>query len=211
MLGILKLRRHSCAVKKANNEHVTNVSHRLLDTWLKWGLLPLGGAVVLAFFAGAVSMNGLAFSERQAELAFQALLAISAALFLAGFGLDSKWTNSQKLARRIHFAAENDGKHATDAFTRAAYKGIVSDSIMSSSVALAIIGWGIALTGVLAAGAGLGVASALLLLVLALEYQLFVFSRHPYYSAILTTAENGELVVESEDKEEEDGGRRKKR
>lgn len=204
---MVRERRVSVLVTKGSEDALEQFAAELRNTWLKWGLLPLAAGIVLTLMAVSLAASPERFTERALELRFQIVLALGAGLFLIGFSLDSHWTNAQKLARRIARAA---GLQATPAETEELKKKsgrrlaetlqgqaqIAADSIMTSTLALTIIGGAVVVTAILAAAAGLGLGSALLLLLLAAEYQFFVYSRHPYYKELLAAARAGELTVQ---------------
>jgi hypothetical protein len=192
-------------VSETNDDHLTRFKSRLRGNWLKWGLLPLAASVVLTLLASAAAASPDRMSERALEVRFQVVLAVGAGLFLIAFSLDSHWTNAQKLARRIaraagltDFASIEDLRRRSGrklAETLAAQSQVASESILSSTLALTIIGGAVACTAILCAAAGLGIGYAAMLLLLAAEYQAFVLSRHPYYRELLEAAEAGELVA----------------
>lgn len=194
-------------MNKPLDDELDRFAADLRNTWLKWGLLPLAAGIVLTLMAVSVAASPDRFTERALELRFQIVLAISAGLFLIGFSLDSHWTNAQKLARRIARAA---GLEATPEATAELKKKstrrlmetlqgqsqVAAECILTSTLALTVIGGAVVVTAILAAAAGLGLTSALLLLLLAAEYQFFVYSRHPYYRELLAAARAGELLVQ---------------
>lgn len=197
-----------------SSNHTTDlgeIKRRLLRTWLTWGLLPVGISIVLTLLVDALVSLPVAMTDMQMERRFQFILAIAAGLFLIAFSLDSNWTNAQKMAQKIEAAAELDGpgpggkpKKRPDGRTLelllAPHAGIVINSILGSVQALAFAGAGIAACAILAAAAHLGIGYAIMLLILAVSYQLFVLSRHPYYSEVIETAVAGRLAYDPEAK-----------
>jgi hypothetical protein len=122
-------------------------------------------------------------------------MAAGAALFLIGFWLDGRWTEAQRLARLVSRAASVEGKRPSKAqLSEQAY--VVMYSLMLSTKALTVVGLLIGLAAVLAAVAGLSFNYSLQLLLLALAFQLFIYSRHPYYREVMLAALQGDLVVE---------------
>lgn len=188
------------------------VKRRLLRVWLAWGLLPLALSIVLTLVMDALVTGQLALTPMQMERRFQVILAIGAGLFLIAFSLDSNWTNAQKMAKKIAAEAGLDapgpgGKPKKRPEGRslelllAPHAGIVINSIVGSVQALAFVGAGIAVCGILAASAHLGIGYSVMMLILALSYQLFVLSRHAYYNEVMETAVAGRLVHDLEAKQ----------
>lgn len=185
----------------ANQDHKLNqMRRRLRHTWLMWGLAPLGIFVLLMLGMSAVhadaaqSANG---PQIQIERKFKAALAVSALLFFIGFSLDGRWTDAQRLGQRVYRAAGGNGMRPTRS-ARAAQADLAFSSIESSVNALTAIGLIMGLIAVLAT-VGLQLTYGLQLLVLAIIYQLFVFSRHPYYNEVLQAAVRGELPTPEDD------------
>ena len=202
-------------VKNGNEDRLQQVTEQLQHTWLTWGLLPLAACVLLTLLVALVVAHST-MSERQAELRFQIIFAISAGLFLIAFSLDSHWTSAPKLARRIARAAglddtapkqrerrKQDRKRLAAAL--APQSEVAFQCIHSSMLALTLIGGAIGITAILAAAAHLGAGYATIILILAASYQLFVFSRHTYYKEVLQAAEAGQLVIEPKGKKGQQG------
>lgn len=178
----------------------------LRQTWLTWGLLPLVVFLVLTIAVDAAQAADFSASPRRMELGFQALFALAAMLFLIVFTVDSHWTNSQRLARRMVQLIEQDGRLVKPE-TLAECAPVVFKSVYASSKALTMAGLVVGALAVLAAAGGLGINYSLLVLTLAAGYQLFVLSRHPYYMELMDAAAEGRLLVEVEP----DGGGRGRR
>jgi hypothetical protein len=174
-------------------------------TWLMWGLLPLGAACMLLLLVSEAFAATSNVDEHILERGFQAVLAVSACLFLVGFWLDGRWTNSERLAKRVWQAAGGDS-FAPSRSQLAAQADIVFRTVSSSSKTLTIIGAAIAVSAVISVWAGLGLGGGIQILIVGLSYQLFLVSRRPYYEELLSAAARGELVVA-----EDDANRRKKR
>lgn len=176
---------------------LVEVSTRLRHNWLSWGILPLAVFVVLTLFVAAFQTAAPGLSDMQMERRFQVILGISAALFLIGFSLDSHWTSAQKLARRLSMQAGLDPEKAQKSARKLAEQAdLVFESILSSSLALTVIGAAIGLMAILAAAGRLGMDYSIMLLLVAAAYQLFVFSRHSYYREVMEAAAAGKLVFE---------------
>lgn len=178
---------------------VIQARDKMMRTWLMWGMLPLVASALLTFtisVAWAKPLQGV--DVHNIERGFQAVLAICASLFLAGFWLDGKWTNSERIAQRIWKAA-GGGQFSPTRAQLAAHSDIAFKTIGSSVNALTFMGAAMAVAAVVAVWAGLGIAEGAQVLLLGLAYQFFVFSRQPYYEEVLEAASRGELVVAEED------------
>ncbi len=179
-------------VQDERTARLKEARQRLWRTWLLWGAAPLVVMTLLALIVAPTQAGGQHPSvlvRRQ----FDAVLAMCALLFLAGFYLDGRWTDAQRLSRRAYEAA--GGNRFTPTKRQLAARSmLVFESIYNSTIALTVIGIAIALAALLAGIAGLGVRYSLLLLALAAEYQVFVLSRHPYYLELMELSIRGELV-----------------
>ena len=162
--------------------------------WLTWGLGPLVASAMLMLMGSAVWASSGEVDEHTLERGFQAVLAVCASLFLTGFWLDGRWTNSERIAGRIWQAAGGERFVPTRA-QLAGQADIAFKSITTSATMLTIIGGAIAAAAVISVWAGLGPGEGTQLILLGLAYQVFVLSRHPYYAEVLTAAVRGELVV----------------
>jgi hypothetical protein len=163
-------------------------------TWLMWGLLPLGAACLLLLVVSEAFAATSSVDEHILERGFQAVLAVCACLFLTGFWLDGRWTNSERLAKRVWQAA-GGGSFAPSRSQLAAQADIVFRTVSSSNKTLTIIGTAIAVSAVISVWAGLGLGGGVQILIVGLSYQLFLLSRRPYYEELLSAAARGELVV----------------
>jgi len=176
---------------------------QLRRTWLIWSCLPLVVVLVGLAATTAVYASQPVLSQKRAEDSFYALLAISALVFLFAFTVDGHWTNPKRIAERIRRRLEEEpagGPGTTEAETRAELRAsIASRAILGSSPALGFMGHAIGLTAVLCIIGGAGAVYAYLLLVVAVSYQLYLFSRHPYYEQVVEAAYTGELEAEAED------------
>lgn len=177
---------------------VAETMERVQRTWLMWGVLPLVVAAMLMFAVSAVWASPSTADAHDVERGFHAVLAVCAALFLAGFWLDGRWANSERLALRIWQAA--GGEEFTPTRSQlAAQADLAFRSITSSANILAALGGAMAVAAVLSVGAGLGLGEGVQIILMGLCYQIFLFSRHPFYREILEAAARGELVVPAED------------
>ena len=182
---------------KKRDEADTTVSTAMaviLRAWLMGGILPLAACALLTFAVSAVWASPLEADEHNIERGFQAVMAVCAALFLTGFWLDGKWTQSDRIAASIWQAAGGDESVPTRSSQLAVHADVAFRSIRSSASALIGIGGAIAAAAVISAWAGLNLGQGAQLVVLGVCYQLFVFSRFPYYQEVLTAAAHGELV-----------------
>ena len=177
-----------------DDSRIEQAKRTMLRTWLMWGLVPLAVSALLMSAVSTVWASPISADEHTIERGFQAVLAICAGLFLAGFWLDGKWTHSERLATRIWLAAGGEEFVPTRS-QLAAQAEIAFKTIATSTTALTVIGGAIAVAAVISAWAGLGMGQCAQLVLLGLCYQLFVLSRHPYYNEVLTAAARGELVV----------------
>ena len=166
---------------------------------LGWGLVPLGVALVLMGVLSVVNPAKDVTLPEQLALGFKGVMAAGAALFLIGFWLDGRWTEAQRLAKLVFRAAGGNGFKPTKA-QLAEQADQVMDSLMLSTKALTVIGLLIGLAAVLGAAAGLKFGYSVQLLLLALAFQMFIYSRHPYYREVMLAALLGELVVEEKEK-----------
>jgi len=176
---------------------VAEAKRRMQRVWFTWGVGPLGMAAVLMLIGSEVSASPADVDEHTLERGFQAVFAVCASLFLTGFWLDGRWTNSERIATRIWQAAGGE-KFVPTRSQLAANAEIAFRSITTSARMLTAIGGAIAVSAVISVWAGLGIGEGIQLILLGLAYQVFVLSRHPYYSEIMTAAVQGELVVAEE-------------
>ena len=144
-------------------------------------------------------------SPKRAEDSFYAFLAISAIVFLIAFSIDGHWTSPRRIAQRIHnrIGSSENGERRSDRAAPealAAFRAAVAaDIVLSSSISLGFMGQVIGIIAILCIISGAGPVYAYLLLAVAVSYQLYLFSRHPYYEQVVEAAYNGELEL-SDDK-----------
>jgi len=183
----------------------------LLHRWMTWGITPLVACAVIALLLAAWGPVGPVSGKQATRLAFEIVLGVGAAVFLAGFYLDGHWTDADRLARHIFRAAGGDESRsplswAQSAAHRSALQSnaqIALRSIRASADSITLMGVAIGLTAIVSVIMGLPVMHAIQLLLLGLCYQLFVLSRHPYYLQLAEAALGGELLP----KEDEDDGK----
>jgi hypothetical protein len=85
---------------------------------------------------------------------------------------------------------------------------VAADIILGSSSSLGLMGHAIGAIAILCLISGAGAMHAYLLLAVAVSYQLYLFSRHPYYEQIAQAAYADELEPEEEEQTKK-GNRRK--
>jgi hypothetical protein len=176
-------------------ETLEQVKQRLFSLWLAWGLLPLGLALVLVLVMNRLHPVAQSSVPEQLALGFKTVMAVGGALFLLGFWLDGRWTEANRLAHHIWKAAGGDGdKPSPAALKENAH--LAMDSLMLSVQLLTGIGVLIGLCAVLGAAAGLDLHYTAQIFLLALAFQIFIFSRHPYYHDLMRAALRGELLAE---------------
>lgn len=185
-------------INPGQEEQWFNMRRRLGHTWLTWGLIPLGLIFVLMLVVSALEASPDVHSQSQqqeldTDRRAKAVLAISALLFFVGFSLDGRSTDAERLGRRIHQAA-GGGQFRPSRAQLAAQADIAFAAINRTAIILTVIGLIIGLLAVLAIAAHLPLVSGLHLLALAGIYQVFLFSRHPYYSEVTEAAIRGELA-----------------
>jgi len=173
------------------------LQQRVSNIWLFWGLFPLGVVIILmlALASPAVSAS-TPDATQQKHLVIkrhtEAVMAVSALLFFIGFSLDGRWTDDERIGVRILGAASGDQFRPTrDQLAFHAEKAF--QAVNRSVTMLTGIGLAMALLAVASVVIGLPLLNAGQLLGLAAIFQLFVFSRHSYYSDLVYAAISGEL------------------
>ncbi len=194
--------------------------------WLIWSCMPLAGMVLALLATTAVYASQPVLSIKRAEDSFYQFLAISAIVFLFTFTIDGHWTNPKRLAESIRrLAGDEDSKLAKlmaeekieagvarktgtrDKLerimeqVRSVRAEIASHAVLTSSTALGLLGHAIGFAAIMCMVAGAGRSLSFLLLSVAVSYQLFLFSRHPYYERIVEAAYAGELEAEESPKD----------
>lgn len=180
------------------DQRVLDVRRQIQRAWFMGGIVPLAVSAMLMLAVSAVWASPTSADEHTVERGFQAVLAVCAGLFLIGFWLDGRWTDSARIASRIRHAAGGD-EFTPSRSQLAAQADVALKTVTSSVNALTAIGAAIAAAAVISVWAGLGVGDGVQLILLGLCYQLFVISRHPYYEELVTAAVQGELVTPEAD------------
>lgn len=192
------------SAKAEEPEELQALRDHLMHRWMMWGIVPLAACAVITLLLAAWSPGGPITGKQATRLAFEIVLGVSAAVFLAGFYLDGHWTDADRLARKIFRAAGGpEGRDPKSWAQSTAHRsalcsnaGIAIDSIRASADSITLMGIAIGLTAITSVLMGLPVVHAVQILILGLCYQLFVFSRHPYYLQVARAAIIGELLPE---------------
>ena len=182
----------------------------LMTRWFMWGLLPLAICTAGMFIASAASGPGPIEGKQAIRLAFEIVLGIGAALFLTAFYVDGHWTAAERIARRIYTAAGGDQERQPSSWAQsgrhrgqlAEQAGVAFATIKASADAMTLMGSAIGISAIVTVLMGLSVGYGAQMLLLGLFYQLFIFSRHPYYERVAEAATRGELLPP--DREEKD-------
>lgn len=201
------------------SDEIEVLRKHLTYRWFSWGIVPLLGCALIVGLLALFGVEGPIEGKQQTRLAFEIVLGVSAAVFLAGFYFDGHWTNSERLARKIFSSAGGSEERdpvswAQSTAHRTALQEkaeIALNSIRASADAITIMGGTIGLVAIVTVLMGLPPVHGLQILVLGLGYQFFVFSRHPYYVRLAETALEGQLLPsfdDKKDKKERDEDRR---
>jgi len=150
-------------------------------------MLALAGPAVSASTPDATQQDHLVVKHRA-----EAVMAVSALLFFVGFSLDGRWTDDERIGARILRAAVG-GKFRPTRDQLASHAEKAFYAVNRSVTMLTVMGLAMALLAVAAVVIGLPLLNAGQLLGLAAIFQLFVFSRHSYYSDLVYAAISGEL------------------
>ena len=179
--------------------------------WVLWGLVPLAACIVLVLLSSALAPAGIIEGKQETRLAFDIVLAFGAGIFLAAFYLDGYWTSSDRVAEKVFRAAGGDTSRSPSSWAQSSshrarlreHSDIALGTVAASADTMTALGGLIGLAAVAAIAIGLQLSHAGQVLVLGLSYQLFLFSRHPYYQRLAETATAGELIP-PEDKDKDD-------
>lgn len=174
----------------------------LLHRWVTWGLAPLVACAVITLLLATFAPFGPIEGKQAIRLAFEIVLGVAAAVFLAGFYIDGHWTDADRLARKVYAAAGGDETRAPASWAQsAAHRSALQSnadialaSIRASADAITLMGGAIDLVAIVSVIMGLPTVHAVQILLLGLFYQLFVLSRHPYYVDVAEAALRGELL-----------------
>lgn len=183
-------------------EQIDSLQEHLMRRWATWGIMPL---LACALIAGALALwgpDGPIEGKQQTRLAFEIVFGVAAAVFLAGFYIDGHWTNRQRVASNIYEAAggsedRNPISWAQSGAHRTALRDnaeIALNSIRASADAITLMGGTIGLVAIVSVLMGLPGAHAVQILVIGGCYQLFIYSRHPYYLRLAEDALDGQLL-----------------
>ncbi|MBM3472398.1 MAG: hypothetical protein FJX75_03895 [Armatimonadetes bacterium] len=187
----------------------------LRRTWLIWSCVPLIAVLIGLAATTALAASQPVLSQKRAEDSFYAFLAISALVFLFAFSVDGHWTNPKQVAEHIRkrlAGTQPDPGAAAQAAPQGPAEmraAVAADIILGSSSSLGLMGHAIGVIAILCLISGAGPVHAYLLLAVAVSYQLYLFSRHPYYEQVAQAAYADELEPEEDDKQKQKGNRRK--
>lgn len=190
------------------SDPTTRVRLDLRRTWLIWSVLPLAAFLLALVLSTVAYASQPVLSQKRAEDSFYTLLAISALVFLFAFTVDGYWTNPRRVAetivRRFSSGAApvtkgDDEQPPELAVSPEQRATVASEVVLSSASSLGFMGHVIGLAGILCLIGGAGPVHAYLLVSVAVSYQLYLFSRHPYYERVVEAAHSGELRVEEDD------------
>ena len=185
---------------------------QLRRTWLMWSCVPLVVVLIGLAATTAAYASQPVLSQKRAEDSFYALLAISAIVFLFAFSIDGHWTNPKRIAARIRRRLGEAEPSPTDPAAQTAASearaGVAADIVLGSSSSLGLMGHVIGLMAILCIVGHAGPMHAYLLLAVAVSYQLYLFSRHPYYEQVTEAAYAGELAQDDEQKGKQDSRRK---
>ncbi|MGI5819049.1 MAG: hypothetical protein ACOX9R_13250 [Armatimonadota bacterium] len=188
---------------------IDSLREHLMRRWVTWGIAPL---LLCALITGLLALwgpDGPIEGKQQTRLAFEIVFAVAAAVFLAGFYIDGHWTQAERLAKKIYRAAggneeRNPRSWAQSGAHRSALRSeaaIALSSIRASADAITLMGITIGLVAIVSVVMGLPGEHAAQLLLLGACYQLFIFSRHPYYIRLAEAALDGQLLPRGEDED----------
>jgi len=185
----------------------------LRRTWLIWSCVPLVAVLIGLVATTAVYASQPVLSQKRAEDSFYLFLAISALVFLFAFSVDGHWTNPRQVAERIRRRLTGGSEQSAPAQARPGgaaevRAAVAADIILGSCSSLGLMGHAIGAAAILCLISGAGPVHAYLLLAVAVSYQLYLFSRHPYYEQIAQAAYADELEPEEEEQDKK-GNRRK--
>ncbi len=211
MKGLLR-RACATAVMTREQELIDNLHDHLMRRWVTWGIIPL---LVCALVTGLLAIwapEGPIEGKQQTRLAFEIVFGVGAAVFLAGFYIDGHWTAAERLAKKVYEAAGGNPDRDPHSWAhskahRSALQDeadMVLDSIRASADAITLMGIAIGLVAIVTILMGLPGAHALQILLMGAFYQLFIYSRHPYYLRLAEAALDGQLLPRAEDKPPEE-------
>jgi len=160
-------------------------------TWLKGGVLPLGLFLLLSAAVGHFQLGPQGLTPKRTEDTFEAILAISALVFLIAFSLDGYWASPERLGA----ALERSGAigEPVQAATQAA------EAMTDTASALTLMGNAIGAAAVLATYTGGNASYGMQLILLGGAYCLFLLSRHQHYYELVEAAADGSLLVPPEE------------
>jgi len=186
---------------------IQELHEHLTYRWVTWGLVPLAVCAILVLVADQVAPPGPIAGKQQTRLAFEIVLAFGAALLLAAFYIDGHWTSSDHIARKMFKAAGADANRPPSSWAQSAshrarlrqHSDIALGTVIASADTMTVLGAFIGVAAIAVIFLGLNLSHAAQMVLLALFYQLFLFSRHPYYERLAEAAARGELLPPDEE------------
>lgn len=196
-------------------EEIEILRQHLLRRWLNWGVLPLLICALIVLLLALWGPGGPIEGKQQTRLAFEIVFGVAAAVFLAAFYIDGHWTGAERLARKIFRAAGgNEERHprswAQSGAHRSALRSqaaIALGSIRASADAITLMGIAIGLVAIVSVLMGLPGEHAVQILLMGAFYQLFIYSRHPYYIRLAEAALDGKLLPRADDEDKDEAQR----
>jgi hypothetical protein len=175
----------------------SELNSALKRQWLVWGLLPVTVAGALA--TGIAAMGGalLIHGSRPQEVQLQALMALVAAAFLAGFWVEGYRTATDRIVIKLAVALDKTVGEMSAADFRE-HADVVREIVAEAHWSALLLGWAAAVVPVVAALAKLPVVHVGIGAVVAELYILYVLSRHHHAVEVVEAAESGDLVAEAE-------------
>ena len=190
-------------------QEIDSLQEHLMRRWVTWGIAPL---LVCALVTGLLALWGPVgpiHGKQQTRMAFEIVFGVGAAVFLAGFYIDGHWTGRQRLAAKIYRAAGgNEDRNPLSWAQSGAHRSALRDeatialtSIRASADAITLMGISIGLVAIVSILMGLPGVHAAQILLTGACYQLFIYSRHPYYVQVAEEALEGRLLPEVNEQE----------
>lgn len=192
-----------------DQQEIESLKEHLMRRWVTWGIVPLLACALITGLLALWGPEGPIEGKQQTRLAFEIVFGVAAAVFLGGFYIDGFWTSAERLARKVYRAAggnedRNPRSWAQSGAHRSALRSeaeIVLNSIRASADAITLMGITIGLVAIVSILMGLPGAHAVQILLLGACYQLFIYSRHPYYVRLAEAALDGQLLPRGDDEE----------
>ena len=143
-------------------DELGSLREHLLHRWVTWGIAPLVACAVITLLLASFAPVGPIEGKQAIRLAFEIVLGVGAAVFLAGFYIDGHWTDADRVARKIYAAAGAMSTIARLLGAGAAHRSALQSnaaialaSIRASADAITLMGAAIDLTAVVSVLMGL--------------------------------------------------------